>query len=158
MVLRLLVISSFLMDGLGCLSVSTCLGSWAECCGQQAFSQPLSHLRCSKLLTTFANEPHRIIEKPIFNTECKRTKKNPNTTIHNKLYRYIGKENTLHLQGGDCVCLFPAPSQLCACSHPPVPWEWRWKPLRWALAVQLDAGKRVLPVLSRSQLLLHCSS
>lgn len=53
------------MDRLDHLSVSTCLGSWAGSSGQQAFCQPLSHMRCCKLLTTSANEPHHVIEKPI---------------------------------------------------------------------------------------------
>lgn len=53
--------------------------------------------------------------------QSQKSKKSPPL---NRFYKYIGKENTLHLQGGDSGRLLPAPSQLCACSRPCVPWEW----------------------------------
>lgn len=52
---------------------------------------------------------------------------------HSRFYRQIGKENNLCLQGRDCVCQLPASAQLCVPSHPHIPWEWKWKPLLWAL-------------------------
>lgn len=124
--------------GLDHLNMSTCTGSWAGVLEtRNLLHQTLSWLRCCKLSTASTNEYCNIIQRSIFNTRCDRKNEKINSP-HNRFYRYVGKENNPCLQGGDFVCQLPASARLHTPCCPHVPQEWKWKPLCWALAVQVD--------------------